>query len=152
MTQTPAGEFVDDGHCFACGRKNELGLQMRFREEPGRVVCGVILPPWLQGWRGIAHGGAVSLLLDEAMAHAIGHTGFLAATASMSLRFRQPVPVGERVTVRARVIEQRLGAASAEAEVLNAQGEPLASAEAKFMIVGRLAPGAKLGDEADGRG
>lgn len=152
MTQTEAGVYIDDGRCFACGRKNALGLKMRFAAEGRGVAAEVALPAWLQGWRGVAHGGIVSLLLDEAMAHAIGHTGALGVTASMSLRFRKPIPLGEPLTVQAWIIEQRLRAASTEARILDAAAGTLAEASAKFIIVGRLPPGAKLGDETDDHG
>src|SRR6202162_6515957 len=69
---------VDDGHCFACGRKSEIGLHLHFEQQPdGSVRSAVTLEQPYQGWRGLAHGGVVATLLDEAMAHAAGGRGYL---------------------------------------------------------------------------
>jgi uncharacterized protein (TIGR00369 family) len=107
------------------------------------------LPAWLQGWRGVAHGGAVSMLLDEAMAHALGHTGALGVTGSIELRFRKPIPLDEPVRVWARVVDRRARVASTEAELRDRQGTLLASASARFMVVGELPPGVRFGEHDD---
>ena len=98
---------IDDGRCFACGPENEIGLRLHFERiddgGEGAVRARTVLRPDFQGWQGIAHGGIALALLDEAMAHAAGAAGQRGVTATMSARFRKPVPLGEPIDVEGRV-------------------------------------------------
>ncbi len=109
---------VDDGRCFACGPYNAEGLHLRFAPTgEGVVRAEITLPPRFQGWRGVAHGGVVMMLLDEAMAHACGSIGLRGLTASMSLRFRAPVPLGVPVVAVGTVKWRRRNVVALEARV-----------------------------------
>ncbi|GAC1541654.1 MAG: PaaI family thioesterase [Candidatus Velthaea sp.] len=133
---------VDDGKCFACGPFNEDGLKLRFERDGDEGARGsVTLDSKFQGYRGIAHGGIVMMLLDEVMAHASGMVGEKAMTASVSVRFRKPVPTGEPLTLRGKVLWQRRSVLSIEGVVIDANGEILASAEGSFVTQGRIEPG-----------
>jgi acyl-coenzyme A thioesterase PaaI-like protein len=138
---------VDDGHCFACGPLSAGGLRMRF-EETGvdAVACEVTLPEHFQGWRGVAHGGVVAMLLDEGMAYAAATRGHLGVTAELKMRFRAPVPLGAPLLVRGRVHWQRRNVLGVSADVLAADGAVLAVGEGRFVSRGKLAPGRRLGD------
>jgi uncharacterized protein (TIGR00369 family) len=138
--------FVDDGRCFACGPRSELGLKMRFTASDGGVCAETVLPAWLQGWRGVAHGGIVTLLLDEAMAHAAGAAGLLGVTADLNVRFRKPVPLGEPVRLIGRVLRRRRNVLDTEAELIGSGDRLLASASARFVVTGQLPPGVRLGE------
>ncbi|GAC1420835.1 MAG: hypothetical protein NVSMB64_29740 [Candidatus Velthaea sp.] len=133
---------IDDGNCFACGPFNEDGLKLRFvRDGADGARADVTVDPKFQGYRGIAHGGIVMMLLDEAMAHASGMVGEKAMTASVNVRFRRPVPTGEPLMLRGKVLWQRGRVLSIEGAVLDAGGEVLASAEGSFVTQGRIEPG-----------
>lgn len=133
---------VDDGHCFACGPFNEDGLKLRFERDGAEGArASVVLDPKFQGYAGIAHGGIVMMLLDEAMAHASGMIGEKAMTASVNVRFRKPVPTGEPLTLKGKVLWQRRRVLSIEGLVLDGSGELLASAEGSFVTQGRIEPG-----------
>ncbi|HEY0615758.1 MAG TPA: PaaI family thioesterase [Candidatus Elarobacter sp.] len=132
---------VDDGRCFACGPYNAEGLHLRFEpsgEGSGEVEARVTLPPRFQGWRGAAHGGVVAMLLDEAMAYACGALGERAMTASMQMRFRAPVPLGEPLVITGAVRWKRRHVIAVEAAVRAAGGGVLASAEGSFVSKGPL--------------
>ncbi|HEX3465301.1 MAG TPA: PaaI family thioesterase [Candidatus Elarobacter sp.] len=136
---------VDDGRCFACGPFNADGLHLHF--EPtgeGAVQARITLPPRFQGWRGAAHGGVVAMLLDEAMAYACGAAGERGMTASMQLRFRAAVPLGEPLTITGEVKWRRRNVLALEAAVRDAHGALLASAEGSFVSKGPLGK-ARLG-------
>ncbi len=83
------------------------------------------------------HGGVVATMLDEAMSWAVIDRGLLAVTAKMEVHFRQPVPVGEPLTVVGRVERDRRRAVEASGEIRNRAGEVLASASGLFMRVSR---------------
>ncbi|HET6274522.1 MAG TPA: PaaI family thioesterase [Candidatus Cybelea sp.] len=130
----------DDGNCFACGPANPIGMHVRFDRagDSEGVVARVELEPVYQGWRGIAHGGIVMALLDEAMAHAAGFAGHRGVTASVSVRFRKPVPLEAPIEVRGRVTWQRRRVLGVEATIFDANGDVLARAEGSFVSRGTL--------------
>jgi len=133
---------VDDGHCFACGPFNEDGLKLRFeRDGPDGARSDLTIDPKFQGYRDVAHGGIVMMLLDEVMAHASGMVGEKAMTASVNVRFRKPVPTGQPLTLRGKVLWQRRRVIAIEGFVIDAEGEVLASAEGSFVTQGHIEPG-----------
>jgi len=134
------GVPFDDGNCFACGPSNPIGMHLHFdlADDGDGVVARATLAPVFQGWRGIAHGGIVMALLDEAMAHAAGYAGHRGVTASVSVRFRKPVPLEAPIEVRGRVTWQRRNVLGVEAGIFGADGELLARAEGSFVSRGRL--------------
>jgi uncharacterized protein (TIGR00369 family) len=138
---------VDDGHCIGCGPLAETGLKMRFVvERDGSVSCAFTLPQRFQGWRDVAHGGVVALVLDEAMAYAAGARGHLGVTADLKMRFRKPVPIGEPLVVRGEVRWQRRNALGIAAELFDATGALLASGEGTFISRGTVPPGQRFGE------
>jgi acyl-coenzyme A thioesterase PaaI-like protein len=135
-----SGVPFDDGNCFACGPTNPIGMHLDFDragDAPG-VVARAILAADYQGWRGIAHGGIVMALLDEAMAHAAGYAGHRGVTASVRVRFRKPVPLEAPILIRGRVTWQRRSVLGVEGSVLDESGNVLASAQGSFVSRGKL--------------
>ncbi|MGA7355785.1 MAG: PaaI family thioesterase [Candidatus Cybelea sp.] len=135
-----SGVPIDDGNCFACGPSNPIGIHMHFdRNADGEgVLARLELAPVYQGWRGIAHGGIVMALLDEAMAYAAGFAGHRGVTAQVSARFRKPVPLEQPIEVRGRVTWERRNVLGVEASILDGAGNVLARAEGSFVSRGRL--------------
>jgi uncharacterized protein (TIGR00369 family) len=132
-------ELVDDHRCIACGPHNPDGLHLQFeRDGDAGAITSITLPPRMQGYRGIAHGGVVMMLLDEGMAHACKYAGEKAMTASCDIRFRKPVLLGEKLIVRGCVKEQRRNVLLVEASVSSEDGIIFATAEGKFVSSGRL--------------
>jgi uncharacterized protein (TIGR00369 family) len=129
---------IDDGYCFACGPENPIGLHMHFEPDGDGVRTQLTLAPEFQGWKSVAHGGIAMALLDEAMAHAAGHAGHRGVTASISVRFRKPVPIGEPLAITGRVAWQRRNVLGLEARVRDASGTLLADGEGKFVSMGPL--------------
>jgi len=128
----------DDGNCFACGPSNPIGMHLHFDRDGDGVLARATLAAAFQGWRGIAHGGIVMALLDEAMAHAAGFAGHRGVTAAVSVRFRRPVPLETPIAVRGRVTWQRRNVLGVAAEVLDAHGAVLAQANGSFVSRGSL--------------
>lgn len=129
---------VDDGKCFACGPENPIGLHLRFEHDGEDVLAQTTLRPEFQGWQSIAHGGIAMSLLDEAMAHAAAAAGHRGVTASISVRFRKPVPLGEPLTLRGRIAWQRRNVIGVEASVADASGTTLVDGEGKFVSMGSI--------------
>jgi uncharacterized protein (TIGR00369 family) len=127
---------VDDGNCFACGPENPIGLHMHFDPDADGVRAQLTLAPEFQGWKSVAHGGIAMALLEEAMAHAAGHAGHRGVTASINVRFRKPVPIGEPLAITGRVAWQRRNVLGLEGRIHDASGALLADGEGKFVSRG----------------
>ncbi len=61
-----------DENCFACGLKNDNGIQAEFsvNQEKMEANCHITIKGKFQGWEGIVHGGIISTLLDEVSVYA----------------------------------------------------------------------------------
>ena len=88
-------ELIDDGMCFACGPRNDIGLRLEFEAAGGDIVTRFLPQDRHQGFQGIVHGGILSTLLDEVMAHVLMRRGIRAVTARMEVQFKQIARVDE---------------------------------------------------------
>ena len=114
--------------CYACGDLNPIGLHLVFKMEEDWAVASFTAQQAHQGYPGYIHGGVVSALLDEAMGWATYGRGIWALTGKLELRFREAVPTGEPLTVRARVAKDRGRVLDMVAELRDASGKLLAEA------------------------
>jgi acyl-coenzyme A thioesterase PaaI-like protein len=89
-----------DGHCFGCGQLNADGLQLRFEPQAdGTSAADYNVPERFQSWAGMAHGGIVSLMLDEAVGWAAWHGGHPGVTGRLQVSLRRPLKLGEPVRI-----------------------------------------------------
>ncbi|MFQ5611105.1 MAG: PaaI family thioesterase [Anaerolineae bacterium] len=120
--------------CFACGLENPVGLKLPFYEEAdGRVTTAYAPADHFQGYPGVLHGGIVTALLDETLGRVAIAQGEFMVTARLNVRFRKPVPLGQRLLVEGRATGRRRGILSVEGRVLLEDGTVLAEATATFM-------------------
>ncbi|VVE61396.1 Acyl-coenzyme A thioesterase PaaI [Pandoraea anapnoica] len=88
---------------------------------------------------GNAHGGLIAALLDTAMGVATRASGAFDNLGTASLTINYLRPARGRITAHARVRRSGRTLAFCEAEVLDAQGRPLATASAVFAVATRTA-------------
>jgi uncharacterized protein (TIGR00369 family) len=121
--------------CFACGKDNPMGLKLAFERgtNPNEVWTHFIPDPVHQGYPGIMHGGLVSTLLDEAMAKVINFRGITAVTATLEVKFRNPVPIGALLTITGELVDEKARRCSILARVENEEGKILAEATSVFI-------------------
>jgi acyl-coenzyme A thioesterase PaaI-like protein len=99
-------ELIRDNFCFVCGKENPKGMHLEFKREDGKVFSRFSLPEYYQGYGGIVHGGIISLILDEAMAHLqSSEERFL--TGKLTVKFHSLLKVNEEVVVESWVEETR---------------------------------------------
>jgi acyl-coenzyme A thioesterase PaaI-like protein len=97
--------------CFVCGVENPVGLHLAFYDQAeGEVMCEVTLPERYQGYPGVVHGGIVASMLDEIAGRAAmqGDVTRFMMTAKLDIRYRKPVPIGQRLRLVGR-LERRRG-------------------------------------------
>jgi len=93
--------------CFACGPRNPIGLKLTFREENDVYLTNFTAGPEHQGYNGMMHGGLISTLLDEIMARYLYAQGLTAVTAKLEVRYRQPTPIREKLTISGWITSKR---------------------------------------------
>lgn len=122
-------------NCVGCGTENPRGLHLKFYRQGDAVCSDLTLPPDLEGWQGIAHGGTLSTVLDEIMAWAvIAFERVFFVTGRMEVVYRRPVPVSAPLTARGRVTpEPHPRGCIASGEILDAGGTVLTTARAEMI-------------------
>jgi acyl-coenzyme A thioesterase PaaI-like protein len=80
----------------------------------------------------MVHGGILASLMDEVMAHSLWQRGIPAVTAKMQLRYRDPVPVGERLIIYGRLLQERGTTAQTEGGLTATDGTRLVEATGTF--------------------
>lgn len=119
--------------CMVCNGRDSGGLDLEFVLAPdGGVRAGFACAPAYTGYPGYVHGGIVSSLLDGAMTNALFAAGCAALTAELTVRFLEPLRVGEPAEVAGRVVRSRSRLHETEAEVVQ-DGRTKATARAKFI-------------------
>lgn len=105
-------------NCYVCGLLNPAGLHIPFVRDGEQGARGEYTAVAEHcGWPGILHGGISFALMDEALAYAIYFQGMFGVTAKAETRFREPIPQGSHVVIRAWVVEQRRKLVTAKAEI-----------------------------------
>jgi uncharacterized protein (TIGR00369 family) len=123
----------DTGRCFACGKLNPHGLQLDIRPTAEGVELDFTADERFAGWRAIVHGGIVATLLDELMAWACTTKGMQSVTAEMTVRFRKPLAVGQKVRGQGRTRGGHGRLILAESRLLTESGQLVAEASGKMM-------------------
>jgi acyl-coenzyme A thioesterase PaaI-like protein len=93
-----------DPACWGCG-DNPTGLHLPAPNAEGLTEYEAYFSfdERHQGGPGLAHGGLVSAVLDEACGLLATWYRFPSVTVRMFVRFRKPVPINTELLVRARV-------------------------------------------------
>lgn len=135
-------------HCFGCGKKNPIGLQLVFSQverlrssemteaRPDMAVEAVFRSELKhQGWPGVQHGGITGALLDEAAGYIPYFLGEIAMTAAMDVSYLQPIRTGETVFVGAQLRSRSRRLLVVLAQISDREGVCRAQATAKLMIL-----------------
>jgi len=122
--------------CFACGRENPVGLKAEWYndQEARQVRATVTVPEHFNSYPKVVHGGIVATLLDETAGRALMLDGDtesnLMVTLKLEVKYRQPVPTDQPLTLRGWIIQRTPTRAKVAAELLLPDGTLAAEAEA----------------------
>lgn len=120
--------------CFGCGKKNPIGLKLKF-EWDGKAVKGEFTPSkFHQGWKDVIHGGILTTALDEAMGYATFFENIPCVTAIMQIRLRRPALIGQRLLITALVTKRARRLVETEAKMTTVDGTVVAEAKASQLI------------------
>lgn len=125
-------------YCFVCGKNNPQGfkIEVRYSEAELAAETELAIPREYQGWAEVIHGGILSTLLDELMAHAVWHFAGPGLTLGLEVRFHAPLKPGESIRVRGVMHTLNGSRRQAEGEIIRlADGQRIASGKSRFLLL-----------------
>jgi acyl-coenzyme A thioesterase PaaI-like protein len=137
---------IADNYCFVCGKDNPQGLKIEVKYFPEEMAAEtqIALPREYQGWADVIHGGILSTLLDEMMAHAVWHFAGPGVTLSMEVRFHHPLKPEEAILVRGVLTSGNGSRRTAWAEITRvSDSRKIATAKSRFFLL------EEMGGESD---
>lgn len=137
---------IADNYCFVCGKDNPQGLKIEVKYFPEEMAAEtqIALPREYQGWADVIHGGILSTLLDEMMAHAVWRFAGPGLTLSMEVRFHHPLKPEEAILVRGVLTAGNGSRRTAWAEITRvSDSRKIATAKSRFFLL------EKMGGESD---
>jgi uncharacterized protein (TIGR00369 family) len=125
--------------CFGCGGANDQGMKLSFVQDnvSKRIVGKFILGEAYQGGGGMAHGGIIATLLDEAMGKVCRFRDVHAVTAELNVQYLKPVKVDEQIVVEGCETDAKGRNLFLAAEIRNGAGEVLAKGTGRFVVIGQ---------------
>lgn len=123
--------------CFACGPDNPIGLQIRFTlRDDGHCVAHFTPDTRHVGYQDTVHGGILYAALDDVMANVMYLKQRKAHTARCEIRYREPLRVGQTITLDGWIENERRRLVTLRGEARrDGDGKLIADCEASFMLV-----------------
>lgn len=128
-------ELPHTAGCLVCGRENPHGLHLHlFVDETGSVTTRFTPGTTHIGFTGVAHGGILATVFDEAMVWAATWSGKrFCLCGELTVRFRRPAIVGTALTFVAKVESARARLITTTAVATDGAGNVVAEASAKYV-------------------
>jgi acyl-coenzyme A thioesterase PaaI-like protein len=135
--EVPDGaRVVHFDECFVSGPWNPLGIAIEVHREGDEAVAQVELGPAFEGAPGRSHGGIVAAIFDDVQGYLLTLHGVPAFTGELAVRYLAPTPIGQPLTVRARLVGRDRRKLHTTGEAV-ADGVVVATATATFVAVER---------------
>jgi acyl-coenzyme A thioesterase PaaI-like protein len=122
-------------NCFGCGPGNDGGLGLTLSGAGEQLSGEITLDARFEGSPGIAHGGAIATILDDASGRFMYLTGEPAVTQRIEVDYLGRVPIGRPLQVEAWIGSRDERGLEIRSELSEA-GTPLARASARMRFVG----------------
>ena len=123
----------DHDWCLLCGERNPLSLKLVFKDDVDGSVSTILQSNhYLQGYKGIMHGGVIAALLDAAMTHCLFHRKAQALTCDLQVRYVNSIPCEACLEIRAWISKATTRLFRLRAEAL-CDDKVMAWAEGKFL-------------------
>ncbi|MFO7659894.1 MAG: PaaI family thioesterase [Candidatus Cloacimonadaceae bacterium] len=131
-------EEIKYANCFVCGHANPVGLKLDFAYDEDSAAAWFDSPARYEGYQGVIHGGIIATLLDEAMAKIILKKGMIAVTADMNIKYRKPLPIGQKVKASGVITLQKSRTIHTKAALTDESGTIYAESTAVYIVVKHL--------------
>lgn len=121
--------------CFACGQDNPVGLKIRFDVEGDECTAEFTPNENHVGFSDTVHGGIIYTALDDVTANILYQQGRKAHTARCEIRYRQPARVGETLSLKGWIANERRRLVMLKGEIRRKADDVLvADCESSFML------------------
>lgn len=97
---------MESDYCFVCGPLNSIGLHLDITEGDGWARARWVVEKPYIGYDNILHGGIITAIMDDLMAHAIYCRDVDVMTVHLELDFRSPAHVGDEIICEAHIAEE----------------------------------------------
>ncbi len=123
--------------CFACGPENPIGLRIRFELDEAGHCRGRFTPGADHvGYADTVHGGIIYAALDDVMANVLYLAGRKAHTARCEVRYREPLRVGETISLEGWIDSERRRLVRLKGRATRqSDGRLIADCDASFMVI-----------------
>ena len=122
--------------CFICGMDNPEGLKAQFYNmEDNSVMTKFMFRDVHQSFPQRVHGGLISTMLDElgCRAYWVKDESVLAATMSMEIKYRKPVPYNVYVLGKGIVVNDMSKFFTSEIKLMDLENNVYANAIVKYI-------------------
>ena len=135
-TEGDAGARLPSHHdyCYVCGPNNPAAADITLRRNTNQIIGEVELNRRHQGVPGLAHGGVIAALVDEAAGSLLIAQGLRFVTARLDVEYISPVPIGQPLTITAS-LDQSNGRKHTVITELRSGTTLLATGRALFITV-----------------
>jgi acyl-coenzyme A thioesterase PaaI-like protein len=89
--------------CLGCGPDAEQGFHLEVRRDGDEVVASHVFTPRHSGAPGIAHGGAVAVVLDDVLGYLLYVVRAPGVTRRLEVDYLEPVVTGVPYELRGRI-------------------------------------------------
>ena len=128
--------LVKDRRCFVCGEENPDGLNLKVvYDGADGVRTEFLAEERYRGWSDYLHGGVLTLIFDEMLGWLSRYLGHDAMTARLEVRYRKPVPLGNRLTFHGVLEREIKGLLDIRLNARLDDGSVAAEATGRMMII-----------------
>lgn len=110
-----------------------------------RIRGAFRLGPEYQGGANFIHGGIIATVLDEVMGKVCRFRNVRAVTAELTVEYLKPVPVDADLEMEGKEIEMNGRNIHIAGEIRNQDGQVLARARGRFVVLGQKQQGNDAG-------
>ncbi len=126
-------------YCFVCSKTNPKGLHIEFSYvDNGIAIAHFALAKEYEGYPGIAHGGILAAILDDAMGNIEYLKGYVAYTMEMHVRYIKSCYIGEELTVRGWVKSIHHKVVETEGDIRDREGVVKVRSRGRYYIAGKI--------------
>ena len=125
-------------YCVICGIENPFGVNANFYNMEDESVCALLtFKKEHRSYPERVHGGMITALLDELAGRAIWvkNPELLGVTMTMEVKFRKPVPYGEKLIGVGKITQLKQRTFTAESKLYDQHKTLLAECTGSYMIL-----------------
>lgn len=127
-------DSIDEHFCFACSKKNPIGLQLEFYEDGDEIIAFWNPSKEYTGFYNVLHGGIQSVLMDEIAAWCVQIKQKTAGvTSKLETRYKKPVYIDKgEIQLRSKITEIKRNLVTVRVQLLNAENELCSEGEVQY--------------------